>query len=79
MGGTQQFKAKNQALEAFQIMLAGEYWLSKAMQALFRPDIFESMIASVHSSTTKRAAVKLLLTSGGICGWSCTRCMPRLT
>ena len=25
-------------LEALQIMLAGEFWLSKAMQALFRPD-----------------------------------------
>ena len=28
-------------LEAFHIMLAGEYWLSKAMQTLFRPDIFK--------------------------------------
>ena len=28
-------------LEALQIMLAGEFWLSKAMQALFRPDTFE--------------------------------------
>ena len=47
-------------LEALQIMLAGEFWLRKAMQALFRPDIFERMIASVHSSTTKSASVKLL-------------------
>ena len=27
--------------EALQIMLAGEFWLRKAKQALFRPDIFE--------------------------------------
>ena len=28
-------------LEVFHIMLAGEYWLSKAMQALFPPDFFK--------------------------------------
>ena len=43
-------------LEAFHIMLAGEYWLSKAMHPKFLPN---GLIASVHFSTTTNASVKL--------------------
>ena len=41
-------------LEAFHIMLAGEYWLSKAMHPRFLPN---GLIASVHFSTTTNASV----------------------
>ena len=66
-------------LEAFHIMLPGAYWLSKAKQALFPQISSNGLTASVHLSTSRSASVKLLLTSAGICHWSCTRCMPRLT
>ena len=56
-------------LEAFHIMLAGEYWLSKAMQALF-PQISSNGLVSAHLSTTNSGSVKLLLTCTGICLWS---------
>ena len=60
-------------LEAFHIMLAGAYWLSKAKQALFPHISSFGLTASVHLSTSRSASVKLLLTSAGIGRWSCIR------
>ena len=42
-------------LEALQIMLAEEDWLSKAMQALFRPDIFEDIFERRCTQARPRA------------------------
>eukprot|EP00439_Symbiodinium_sp_Y106_P002680 s4372_g1.t1 len=62
-------------VEVFHIMLPGEYWLSKAM--LFPPDFFkwiDRICALKHNSLCETAFDR-----AGICRWSCTRRMPRLT